>query len=107
MESSTVLDWLFGNPRTMPRKTTPKYRFHKARNCAVVTINGKDHYLGAYDSPESREKYHRLVAEWLAARNLPPDSLAERAPSLTVADLILAYWKFAQSYYVKNGRPTS
>jgi len=42
----------------------PSYRFHKARRCAVVTIAGKDHYLGAYDSPESWEKYHRLVAEW-------------------------------------------
>ena len=35
----------------MPRKTTPKYRLHKARNCAVVTIDGRDHYLGEYDSP--------------------------------------------------------
>ena len=37
----------------MPRKTTPKYRLYKARNCAVVTIAGRDHYLGPYDSPES------------------------------------------------------
>ena len=37
----------------MPRKKNPSYRFHKARNCAVVTINGRDHYLGAHDSPES------------------------------------------------------
>jgi hypothetical protein len=45
----------------------PSYRFHKARNCAVVTLNGRDHYLGLYDSPESWEKYHRLIAEWLAS----------------------------------------
>jgi hypothetical protein len=46
-------------------KFTPSYRLHKARNCAVVTIAGKDHYLGEYDSSESWEKYHRLVAESL------------------------------------------
>jgi hypothetical protein len=56
----------------MPRKTTPKYRLHKARNYAVVTIAGRDYYLGAYDSPESREKFHRLVAEHLADRREPP-----------------------------------
>ncbi len=33
----------------MPRKKDPSYRFHKARNCAVVTIAGHDHYLGEYD----------------------------------------------------------
>jgi hypothetical protein len=26
----------------------PTYRLHKARNCAVVTIDGKNHYLGPY-----------------------------------------------------------
>ena len=29
-----------------------------------VTINGKNHYLGPYDSPASHEEYGRLVAEW-------------------------------------------
>ena len=27
-------------------KSQPSYRHHKARNCAVVTIDGKNHYLG-------------------------------------------------------------
>jgi len=38
----------------MPHKNgIPSYRLHKARNCAVVTIDGKNFYLGPYDSPES------------------------------------------------------
>ena len=38
----------------MPRKKSPpSYRLHKARNCAVVTIDGQNHYLGAYGSPDS------------------------------------------------------
>jgi hypothetical protein len=33
----------------MPRTSQPPaYRLQKSRNCAVVTIDGKDHYLGPY-----------------------------------------------------------
>jgi integrase len=86
---------------------SPSYRFHKARNCAVVTIAGRDHYLGAYDSAESWEKYHRLIAEHLANRNLPPAPVEPDAPPLTITELVIAYWRFVQAYYVKNGHPTS
>jgi len=41
----------------------PTYRFHRAHKCAVVTLNGKNHYLGPWQSPESHEKYARLIAE--------------------------------------------
>ncbi|VTT99512.1 catalytic phage domain protein : Site-specific recombinase XerD OS=Singulisphaera acidiphila (strain ATCC BAA-1392 / DSM 18658 / VKM B-2454 / MOB10) GN=Sinac_1635 PE=4 SV=1: Phage_integrase [Gemmataceae bacterium] len=89
----------------MPRKN-PSYRFHKARNCAVVTINGRDHYLGVYDSPESWEAYHRLIAEHLAARREPPPPVPADTP-LTVTELIARYWRFAKTYYVKDDKPTS
>ena len=34
----------------MPRlvRTLPKYRKHKASGQAVVTLNGRDHYLGPH-----------------------------------------------------------
>jgi integrase len=86
---------------------TPSYRYHKARHCAVVTIDGRDHYLGSYDSPESWEKYHRLIAEWFAGNHNPPPPTTSEPPPLTVSELILRYWRFVTSYYVKNGRPTS
>jgi hypothetical protein len=43
-----------------------------------VRIDGKDHYLGKYGTDESRSRYDRLVAAWLAnSRALPPsESLA-------------------------------
>jgi len=86
----------------------PSYRLHKARNGAVVTIAGHDHYLGAFNSPESWEKYHRLVAEWLANRAKKPISSPKAGDAnLTINHLILAYWKHAESYYVKNGDATS
>jgi integrase len=90
----------------MPRKKDPSYRFHRARNCAVVTIGGRDHYLGTYDSSDSWEKYHRLVAEHLAERREPPPPVPSDAP-LTVTELIARYWRFAKSYYVKDDKPAS
>jgi len=50
----------------MARKRIPKYRLHTTTGRAVVTTGGREIYLGRYDSPESREKYNRLIAEWLA-----------------------------------------
>lgn len=90
----------------MPGKTTPKYRYHKARDCAVVTVGGRDHYLGEFNSPESRERYHRLIAEHLARRHEPSPSQSADTP-LSVTELIARYWRYCKSYYVKNGQPTS
>jgi integrase len=69
-----------------------------------VTLDGRDFYLGRHGSPASRIEYDRLVAEWLSnGRRLPaPASAVE--PS--VNEVILAYLRHADSYYVKNGRPT-
>ena len=52
---------------------TPSYRLHKPSGQAVVTLNGKDFYLGKHGTPESRAEYDRFLAEWLAAgRQLTP-----------------------------------
>ena len=50
----------------MPRRAgkIPSYCRHRASGRAVVRIDGKDHYLGPYGSPESHEEYERLIAEW-------------------------------------------
>lgn len=65
---------------------TPSYRHHKGRDLAVVTLNGKDHYLGQYGSPESKIAYDRLIAEWLAGgRRLPS------CDGLTIAELIVRF----------------
>jgi hypothetical protein len=46
----------------------PSYGHHKASGCAVVRLDGKDHYLGACGTPESHEEYERLIAEWRVRR---------------------------------------
>ena len=47
----------------MPAKTTkvPGYTRHKASGRAVVRLDGRDYYLGPYGSPESHERYARLL----------------------------------------------
>ena len=50
---------------------TPKYRLHKGSSQALVQINGERIYLGKYGTGASKEKYRRLVAEFLAGGQKP------------------------------------
>jgi integrase len=88
----------------------PKYRHYKPKNLAVVRINGKDHYLGAYGSKESYERYYKLLAEWRTTGRIEPAKPPEpeAAPAaLTVEELVLAYWEHAKRYYRgTTGEPT-
>ena len=86
-----------------PSKTPPKYRKHRRSGQAIVTLDGKDFYLGPHGTKTSKAEYDRLVGEWLTnGRRLPVQGPA----ALSVSELIEAYWRFAKSYYVKNGKPT-
>jgi hypothetical protein len=94
----------------------PSYRRHKFSGQAIVTLNGKDCYLGAWQSDTSKTEYKRLLAEWISdfskasfseapaafdpsmlemaikelagqLRNLPPDPrLAEIKKAIKLAD---------------------
>ncbi|MBN2561143.1 MAG: tyrosine-type recombinase/integrase [Phycisphaerae bacterium] len=95
----------------MPKliRKLPSYRHHKASGQAVVTLSGRDHYLGPYGSAESHAEYKRLIAEWLSAGQQSPASFARHEPDkrdVRIDELLLAYLHFAEGYYVKNGRPT-
>lgn len=99
----------------MPRITradwTPKLRHHKPSGQAVVTIDGRHIYLGAHGSAEAEARYRSLVADWMARRGRQtPQAPAPEArgcgEGLSVAELVLAYWRHAEGYYVKAGRPT-
>lgn len=85
----------------------PKYRLHKASGQALVQIRGKRTYLGVYGSEESREKYRRLIAEFFASDSSVPPVPPRVASEISVNELILAYWRFAEGYYVSDGKPTS
>ena len=79
----------------------PSLRHHKPSGRAVVTIAGRDHYCGVWGSKQARAEYERLVGEWFASGGAPvgPDRQA-----ITVAELVLAYRKFAKKYYAPPSR---
>lgn len=88
-------------------QTLPTYRYHKARDCAVVTIDGRNRYLGSYGSPESHEAYARLIAEWNSnGKQFFPTPAESSSAEQSVGEIMLRYMTFATGYYVKNGEPT-
>src|SRR5687767_701797 len=98
----------------MTHSRIPSYRLHKATGQAVVVFRGHSVYLGKFGTPESRTKYDRVIARYLADRADPdraPESPAQPITTalhadLSVAELVLRYWRHAKSYYTKHGRPT-
>jgi len=87
----------------VPKKlTAPSYRFHKARNCAVVTIHGKNYYLGEFGSVASRQLYAQLIAEKWADT---PANLVVRAAGSnrwsSIDEVIVRYMtKHVDHYYL-------
>src|SRR5690554_2745945 len=82
--------------RKLP-KDRPKYRRHKHSGRALVTLNGRDIYLGRWGSPESREKYDRITGEWLAnGRRLPEAPTPE---AITVGRLAADYLDHTKASY--------
>ena len=85
-----------------PQRVT-KYRLHRPTGQAFVELQGYRLYLGRYDLPATRQKYHQVIAEYLAAgRQLPvaPDVM-------TVVELLARFWTWAEGYYAQpDGTPT-
>lgn len=92
----------------MPK--TPSYRQRKGYDQALVTLTDavtkrrKDFWLGPNASPESRELYHRVIAQWEAGgRRLSALSVADDSPrsaaGLMVKRIVHQYWAWAKDYY--------
>jgi len=84
----------------MPRLANrpPRYCHHKATNRAVVYVDGKAVYLGAYNSPASKEAYRRVVSEWSAKPVSEPPPVAASSV-LTIAEALVQYKSHAERYY--------
>lgn len=104
----------------MPRWShhVPSYRLHRATGQAIVTIDGQDHYLGKYDSAESRQRYDELVGAWLLKRPAGPAGQSPAGPAgrarpaeaITVRQLAARYLEYVhgpESPYWKAGRLTN
>jgi integrase len=83
----------------MPRliHATPKYRKHKASGQAVVTINGREHYLGPYGTKASKLEYDRLIGEWLSSGRSTSFGATEHVVSIT--EVVVDYVEFVKTYY--------
>jgi integrase len=91
----------------------PSYRLHRQSGQAIVTLSDgmggrRDVLLGPHDSPQSREKYYRVLAEYrangcaLAAASTPAEN------PLSVAELLLLFWRWAEKHYRHaDATPTS
>src|SRR5262245_61311485 len=91
-------------PKLSPDRL-PKYQKHRANGQGVVTLDGRDFYLGPYRSKASRTEYDRLVGEWQAnGRRLP----ASPETDVTVNEFLIHYVEHATTHYRRaDGTPTS
>ena len=60
--------------RTSRSPRIPKFRLHMASGQAVVTLSGRDVYLGKHGSEESHARYHDQIARVTG----PPEPDPER-----------------------------
>src|SRR4051794_36102254 len=78
----------------------PAYQHHRASGQARVRIDGKDRYLGEYDSPESYELYDDVIREWRLCQDTSEIFI-------TIDDLCLRFMEHADGYYLhRDGTPT-
>lgn len=83
-------------------RRTPNYRLHRPSGQAVVTLDGRDFYLGPHGTEASRAEYDRLVGEWLANHRRLPQT---KAADLSIHELLVAYLRWADSYYRESAEP--
>jgi hypothetical protein len=65
------------------------------KDLAFVILGGRRTYLGSYGSPESVEKYKRVVAEWDGGSG----QVGPVAQDLTVVELLNRFRKHAETHY--------
>lgn len=67
----------------------PSLRKHRASGQAVVTIAGKDYYLGPHGSKTAQRAYDAKIAEWLASGRSSWFGIAQA--ELTIAQVLNSY----------------
>ncbi len=93
------------------KRQPPSYRPRKGYDQAIVTLTDsvtryrKDYWLGQYGSPESRELYHRVLAQWESGGRRLPVTLDDKPADIaqvSVAEVLAAYWKWATGHYASK-----
>lgn len=102
----------------MPRPTSIPKPYTKSNQLAVClrdprTGHRRTVYLGAPGTPEARREYARVLTEWEAGDRVvtPPKSAirhkVRRPEMVTVAELILGYFKAVKARHSKAGKLTN
>ncbi len=68
----------------MPLRPVLPYRRYKLKNLGLVVIDGKQHHLGSYGTPESPAEYNRIVQEWPTRGTVPARAEPADAPAVTI-----------------------
>jgi integrase len=86
----------------LKKTKVPAYRLHRASGQAVVTLSGRDCYLGSHGSPESRERYREIVGRWLAGGRRLPEEPPQAG--LSVAEVLLRYLEHCEQRFAARRR---
>ena len=78
----------------MPRGS-PSYRLHRPSGQAVVTLRGRDIYLGRFDSPESHQRFAEVMRDHADGRPV----IVLGSAGITVAEAVVIYLDHARRYY--------
>jgi hypothetical protein len=95
----------------MPK--TPMYRKREGRSQALVTLTDsvtkrhRDFWLGEHGTAESRELYHRVIAEWETNEQRFPQATScraapEEADGLMLVALLRDFYRWAKRNYDKG-----
>src|SRR5436305_125805 len=90
----------------MSRKASfPAYPKKKHKSLqARISVQGHDHYLGPFGSPESHQRYNQLRAEWYTRQAAGPSApMVAPAVSLTVAQVVARWETYAEQVYSARG----
>jgi integrase len=92
----------------MGKLRIPRLCQHRASGRGYVTNprTGLEEYLGDFGTPECRKNYERWVERWRLSLGGEPTVFVKGGQE-TVADLIIAFLRFARKHYRKDDEPTS
>ena len=97
-------------------KKLPVYRHHKPSGQARVRWQGREIYLGKFESPESRQRYAELLTKIVTGTMLDADLLPARRAAkavqsvvagISVNELCVAFLRHAEQHYRKGDKPTA
>jgi hypothetical protein len=65
-------------------RKAPSLRLHRPSGRAVVTLGGRDFYVGEYGTDEAKRAYETLISQWHSNNGVVPDTSGD----LTVNEIL-------------------